>query len=136
MADDAVENIIYFFDSICKGMEGLKDKYSQQILELESRNEKIEVALKGWTSSTKALIEEKYDQIFGEKYDEDVFESQINSWIVKYKDNSDLILNIKVLQKNIQHMKTTIKTKIVSSDPLCYTNLTDSLISKSKVSKN
>lgn len=135
MNDDSAENVVRFFDNVCKGMEGLKDKHAQIILEVESKNDKIDNALKAWVNSTKQLIEEKYEQIFGEKYDEENFQTQINSWLIKFKDNQDLLLNIKLLHKSLVNMKSMIKSKIISSDPLCYTNLTDSLINKNKANK-
>ena len=133
MVDDSdINTIIEFFDSVCKGIEGLKDKYSQLILEIETKNDKIDQVLKQWVNAIKQLIEEKYSQYFNEQYDDDSFYSKINFWLIQYKDNSDLLLNIKLLQKNLTSLKSTIKTKIISSDPLCYTNLTDSLINKNK----
>jgi hypothetical protein len=133
MGDDSdINTIIEFFDSVCKGIEGLKDKFSQLILEIETKNDKIDQVLKQWVNAIKQLIEEKHYQYFNEQYDDDLFYSKINFWLIQYKDNNDLLLNIKLLQKNLTSLKSTIKTKIISSDPLCYTNLTESLINKNK----
>lgn len=134
--NDEIESVIKFFDNVCKGIEGIKDKYQQIILDLESRNEKIEPALKLWVNAIKSLIEEKYEEIFSEKFEQDEFDSKTKVWLIKYKDNPELTLNIKLLFKSLNNLKSTVKSKIISSDPLCYNNLTDSLINKNKMKKN
>ena len=132
MATDKVENVILFFDNISKGMEGIKDKYTQIILDLEKKNDNIEIALKGWVNATKILIDEKYLLIFGEKYDDEIFESQITSWVISFKDNQDLLLNIKILKKNLDDLKTIVHNKVISSNPLCYTNISEYLLNNNK----
>jgi hypothetical protein len=134
MIDD-LDRVIKFFDNVCKGIEGIKDKYMQIIIETESKNEKVENVLKSWTHAIKTLIEEKYEEVFNEKYDEELFESRTKLWLTKYKSSQELALNVKLLFKSLNNLKTTIKNKIISSDPLCYNNLTDSLINKSKAKK-
>jgi len=130
------ETVIKFFDNVCKGIEGIKDKYMQMILDLESKNEKIESALKQWVNAIKSLVEEKYLEFFGETFDQENFEAKTKQWLINFKDNQELSLNIKLLFKSLNNLKATIRSKIISSDPLCYNNLTDSLINKNKAKKS
>jgi len=51
---------------------------------------------------------------------------------VKFKDNSDFLLNAKFLFKNLSLIRSTIRSKILTSDSLSYLNLTDTLISRCK----
>ena len=51
---------------------------------------------------------------------------------LKWTNSKELefLLNAKVLLKNLQTIRTTIKNKITESDTLSYVNLTDMLIQK------
>ena len=130
--NDGIDTVNKFIDNCCKGIEGLKDKHLQLIVEFEQKNEKIEPVLKAWTNSIKNLIEEKFEENFCEKFDQEVFEAKTKQWLIYYKHNQDFNLNIKLFFKSLSNLKSTIRSKIISSDPLCYNNLTDSLIQKSK----
>jgi len=134
--DDIQEKVIKFFDGITKALEGLKDRYTQMLFESESKNEKTETILKNWVTAVKEILIKKYIEIFEEEYNENTFQSQLTTWLIKYKENNDLILNAKVLFKALAILRSTIKSKIISSDSLSYMNLTDMLIAKSKNQKN
>lgn len=132
MATEKLENVIMFFDSVSKGMEGIKDKYSRIILDIEKGNDSVEYGLKMWVNATKQLIEDKYIQIFAEKYDDQIFEFKITSWTIMFGENEDLLMNIRILKKNIDDLKTTINNKILSSNPLCYINISEYLLNNYK----
>lgn len=132
---DSLENAIKFIDSVSKTLEGLKDKFNFIIFEGEGKNEKSEAILQNWVNQTNSILKEKFEEIFEFKYTEEVFRTSLKNWITKYKDNTDFILNAKVLFKNLQYIKNTIRAKITASDSLSYINLTDALINKNKINK-
>lgn len=126
--------LIEYFDNICKGIEGIRDKYNQ-IFQENQKNEKLDSLLKQMVLSIKQLIEEKYKEILKDDYIENEFNKKMGIWVEKYKNNNDLIMNIKLLHRNLDFLKKNIKMRIISSDPLCFSNLTDSLILKNKKNK-
>jgi len=126
--------VIEYFDNICKGIEGIKDKYNQLFQE-NQKNEKLDNLLKQMVLSIKQLIEDKHKEIFKVDYIDDEFSKKMTIWIEKYNKNNDLIMNIKLLHRNLDYIKKNIKMRIISSDPLCFSNLTDSLILKNKKNK-
>lgn len=130
-----LKSIVNFFDNTCKGMEGLKDKYIANINECESKNENLDSVLKSWARAVEQLIEEKYEEIIGIKYDPEEFSFKTKQWLINYSDNQELVINVKLLQKSLLNMKEIIRSKIISSDPLCYNNLTDVLIQQSRNKK-
>ncbi len=129
---DNLDNIIKFTDSVSKALEGLKDKYDFIIFECESKNEKPDNILNNWVNQANLVIKEKFEEIFMKKYLEENFQIILKTWIAKYKDNTDFILNAKVFLKNLHFIRNTIKAKVTASDSLSYMNLTDTLINKSK----
>jgi hypothetical protein len=132
---DTIENVIKFIDSTSKALEGLRDKFSTMILEGESKNEKPEGVLQNWVRQAHNILREKFEEVYEYKYDEVFFKNCLKNWMTKYKDNAEFILNAKFLFKNLQIIRNTIKTKITASDSLSYMNLTDVLISKTKLHK-
>jgi hypothetical protein len=127
---DNLDKIIRFMDSISKILEGLKDKYTLLLFENESKNIKPDTILQNWVDAASQIIKEKYEELFEAKYKEDEFNNTLKLWLIKYKDNNEFLLNAKVLLKNLQTIRTTIKNKITESDTLSYVNLTDMLIQK------
>ena len=129
---DTVDKAIEFIDGVSKTLEGLRDKYNLQIFDSESKNEKIDIILQSWVNQVTIVLQEKFEEIYSTKYSEELFKNCLKNWIIKFKDNQDFILNTKVLFKNLQHVRSTIKTKVTATDSLAYNNLTDMLINKSK----
>ncbi len=127
---DTQEKIILFMDSISKILEGLKDKYTLLLFESESKNTKPDTILRNWVDAASQVLKEKFEEIFGKKYYDEEFETTLKHWMTKYKDNNEFILNSKVLFKNLQNIRNTIRNKITESDSLSYVNLTETLIQK------
>ena len=99
---ETLEKIIQFMDSLSKILEGLKDKYTLLLFESESKNLKPDTILRNWVDAASQVLKEKFEEIFENKYFEDEFETTLKSWMTKYKDNNEFILNSKVLFKNLQ----------------------------------
>ena len=131
---DTLENAIKFIDSVTKTLEGLKDKFSGAMFDGELKNDKPEPILHNWVNQTNQIMKDKFEEVYEVKYSEENFRMMLKNWLVKFKDNIDFVLNAKVLFKNLQYIRNTIKTKITSSDSLSYINLTDMLVNKSKMS--
>jgi hypothetical protein len=132
---DNLESTVKFVDSIAKTLDGLKDKFNLLLFESEAKNTKPDLILQNWVDQSLIVIKEKYEEIFQLKYSPENFDSALKVWITKYKDNNEFILNSKVLFKNLQIIRNTIKTKLTVSDSLSYVNLTDSLINKASKNK-
>lgn len=133
---ETLENVIKFMDGVSKTLEGLKDKYSLLILEAEAKSDRPDATLQNWVTQSNLVIKEKFEEVFRIKCDNEFnLKEHLSQWINKYKENHEFILNTKVLLKNIQHIRSTIKTKLTASDSLSYINLTELMINKSKAPK-
>ncbi len=131
---DTQENAIKFLDALSKSLDGLKDKYSSLIFDAQTKNEKIEPILKNWVKNANLIFKSKFEEIYEIKNftDENFIRNRLKSWSVKYKDNNEFMMNMKVLFKSLQSIRITVKNKICGSDSLSYTSLTDNLINKNK----
>lgn len=129
---DTVENVIIFLDGVNKILEGLRDKFNLMIFEMESKSDKPESILHNWVQQINSVIQEKFLEIYEINHSEDLFKIVLKNWMLKFKDNQDFMLNVKVLFKNLQNVRNTIKLKITSNDSLSYVNLTDVLLNKKK----
>lgn len=127
---DTVENSNIFMDLVSKTLEGLKDKIRISLCEGELKNEKPEVFMVEWINDTKGIIKEKFEQVYGIKYKNDNFIGTFRKWINKFKDNQDFIMNAKMFYRILVYTRNTIKSKILESDSLSNTSLTDLLINK------
>jgi hypothetical protein len=132
---DTLENVIRFIDNLSKTLEGLRYKFSNIIFEGESKNEKPDANLTNWVLQTQGIFKEKFEEVYGIKYDEERFKFTLQNWLVKFKKYPDFLLNAKVLFKILHHTRNTVKSKLAASDSLSYLNLTDLLINKCKSSK-
>lgn len=61
---ETLENVVKFMDSVSKALEGLKDKISNSMQEIESKNEKPDRILHEWVSQTNNIIKEKFVETF------------------------------------------------------------------------
>lgn len=127
---DTIDNAIMLMDGVSKTLEGLNDKFN--LLLLESKQGNYEEILKNWVKETKLVIKDKFKEVYECDYDEDNFDKLLIHWIEKFKSNNDFVLNTKVLFRNLQIIRNTIKAKITATDSLSYMNLTDALIKKAK----
>lgn len=131
---DTQENAIRFLDTISKSLEGLKDKYTTILVETQSKNEKLEPILKNWVNGVNDILTSKFEEIYEIKtvFDEKDVLFHLKNWCVKYKDNVEFIMNIKVIFKNLQFLRSTIKSKLSASDSLSNISLTENLINRNK----
>jgi hypothetical protein len=134
---DTVENAIKYLDVLSKALDGLKDKYSTLIFEVQMKHEKIDPIMKNWVLDVNHLMISKFQDIYSIKNscDENYVLTHMKNWCNKFKENSDFLMNIKALYKNIQNVRTTVKNKISSSDIMSNISLIDTLINKNKNQK-
>lgn len=133
--DDNYKLVIKFIDAVSKTLEGLKDKYMSQIIESESKKERVEPILTLWVNQTSKTLKEKYEEVFNAKYEEASLKLLFFNWITLYKDNIDFSLNTKVLFKHLHMIRSIIKQKVSANDTLSYVDLTDGLLKKYSTSK-
>jgi hypothetical protein len=133
---NTLDNTVRFIDSVCKGLEGLKNKFTVLIFECETKNEKPDTILNNWVNETNYILEEKFEKVFEIKYEEKSFQMTLQKWLIKYNDKPDFKLNAIVLFRLFEDMRSTIKAKLSASDSLSYLSLTDSLVTKGKAYNN
>ena len=85
--------------------------------------------MQNWIDQSQEILKEKFCEIFNKKY-EVHFQNSYRTWLSKYKDNQEFMMNAKIFLKSLQFIRSTVKMKINSKDQLASINITENLINK------